>query len=157
MAVVCGWAASSAHASCTAENMDPRSTYIEIYVQQNEPALEFYKTANMNGEPFMELNREGLYIGEEQVCGWPNGNFFASGEPNRVLGFNGEEMTHPCPGDVPVKSGFGDYGKGTAVLCVEITGLRLNSAETTYLDEPLFFSLQRMPENSWRYVPAGER
>lgn len=134
--------------------MHSRKNYIELSLQ-HEPRIEFYESANMNGEPLIKLDRDGLFVNDAQVCGWPNGNFFASAEPNRVLGFNGEEMTHPCPVDVPVKSGFGDYGKGTGVLCVEITALRLNVAETYYFDNPLFFSLQGLPADSWKYVPSG--
>ena len=151
-----GMAAKTSWAECSAKNQDTKKAHVE-FVLASLPALRFFSDSDRTGRPIIQLNDRGLYVGDSLVCEWPNGSFSRTTEPNRVLGFDGREFSKPCPNNVPVKSGFGDMGLGTAVLCVEVEMIDNDIAELQYDNRRLSLDLQGIPKDSWRYQPPRIR
>jgi len=145
-----GMFAEACWADCSAKNQDPHKPHVE-FLLESLPTLQFYLSPHGANSPIIQLNDKGLYVEGNLVCEWPNNSFSKTPEPNRVLGFDGEKLSKPCPKEVPVKSGFGDMGVGTAVLCVEVEAVKNSIAEVQYKGKRLYLSLQEMPKDNWRY------
>lgn len=142
-------------ADCNARNQDPLKAHIELSLAALPP-LRFYRAADRAAPPVMHLDDRGLHLGNVLSCSWPGESFQATTEPNRVLGFDGAGVSRPCPGDLPVKSGFGDGGIGTAVLCVEVKSVRKDFATVSYRGADLYLDLRNLPSGSWSHQPPGK-
>jgi hypothetical protein len=151
-----GLAPVDSRADCSAKNQDPRKAHVELRLT-SLPRLQFYRAADLAGPPVMRLDERGLHVGTELACAWPGGSFRATAEPNRVLGFDGSTIAYPCAGDLPVKSGFGDGGIGTAVLCVEVRRVTRGLAKVPYRGADLYLDLRSLPKGSWSYEPRREK
>ena len=139
-------------ADCSVKNQDPHKSHIE-FLLESLPTPQFHLSPQGSNSPIILLNDKGLYVEDSLVCEWPNNSFSKTSEPDRVLGFDGEKLSKPCPKEIPVKSGFGDMGVGTAVLCVEVEAVKNNSAEVQYKGKRLYLNFQNIPKNKWRYEP----
>ncbi len=151
-----GLAPGGSRADCSAKNQDPRKAHVELRLS-SLPRLQFYRTADLTGPPVMRLDERGLHVGGELACAWPGGSFRETAEPNRVLGFDGSTISRPCADDLPVKSGFGDGGIGTAVLCVEVRRVSKGRAKVRYRGGDLYLDLRSLPKGSWSYEPRREK
>jgi hypothetical protein len=151
-----GLAPVDSQADCSAKNQDPRKAHIELRLS-SLTRLQFYRNADLAGPPAMRLDERGLHVGTELACAWPGGSFRETAEPNRVLGFDGSTISRPCADDLPVKSGFGDGGIGTAVLCVEVRRVSKGRAKVPYGGADLYLDLRNLPKESWSYEPRREK
>jgi hypothetical protein len=156
VALLLALAPAASLADCNARNHDPAKAHVELSVAAL-PLLRFYRTADRAGPPVMHLDDRGLHVGNVLACSWPGESFQGTAEPNRVLGFDGIGTSRACPGDLPVKSGFGDAGIGTAVLCVEVKRVRKGIATVPYRDADLYLDLRGLPRGSWSYEPRREK
>jgi len=103
----------------------------------------------MKGNPGILLNEKGAYIDNDLVCSWPHESFSQEIEPNRVLGFDGQLLSKPCPVGFPIESGFGDLGVGTAVLCLEVSKQTEEVIEVSYKSMMYYLDVKSLNDMSW--------
>lgn len=130
--------------SCAKIKHDRSKPHVELSLD-TPPNMRFFRDRRLRGEPSLVLNQEGLTINGEKICRWSGGSFFKATEPNRLL---------QCPNDIPIESGFGDSGVGTAVLCIELTRLPTKIAEVLYNGEKYYFDLETIEKNKWTIEPG---
>jgi hypothetical protein len=135
---------------CTGIEHNAHRAHAQIDVDE-PPDINFYATRDLQGTPVLRLDDRGLSADGQLLCGWPDGRFQETPEPNRVLG-SGQEA--PCPRS-PVKSGFGDNGVGTAVLCIELVRHSDGLAQVEFRGAPLYFSLGSFQAGTWGLEPAA--
>lgn len=135
--------------SCTSLNHDRTKSHIQLSLGST-PDLKFFDKNNFKGEPRIRLNEKGAYVGNELLCSWPQGSFTKEIEPNRVLGFDGQEVSNPCPVGFPIESGFGDLGVGTAILCLEVSRQSGDAFEVLYKGKSYFLDPKTLKSMNWK-------
>lgn len=133
---------------CDGIEHDANLAHVQLDVDQ-PPDIDFHADQDLHGTPILRLDDRGLFAEGRLLCGWPNGRFQETPEPDRVLGF---DQATPCPRS-PVKSGLGDNGVGTAVLCIEIVRHTDGVAQADFSGAPLYFSLRNLPIGKWGLEP----
>ena len=136
---------------CDGIEHDANRAHVQLDVDQL-PNIDFYADQDLHGTPVLQLNDRGLFAGELLLCGWPNGRFEETPEPNRVL--DRDQETRCTQG--PIRSGFGDNGAGTAVLCIEIVRHTDEFAQADFRGAPVYFSLRSLPIGKWSLEPSSE-
>ena len=141
----------SAYAECSCINLahDRTKQHIRLSLS-SAPHLKFFDNRRMKGKPHILLNEKGAYIDNDLICSWPHESFSQALEPNRVLGFDGQEVNKPCPAGFPIESGFGDLGVGTAVLCLEIIQQTDGIIEISYKNKSYYLDAKSLKGMNWK-------
>ena len=137
--------------------LNPEKTHVRVSLNTGLPKIEFFKSKKMNGAPFLMLTDKGVVLRGKKVCSWPNGRFDKENYSNMVLGYsnleflkNGQFEYAPCPSEVPIKSTWGDKGKGTAVLFIEVEEVIGNIVKVRNGRTVLYFSLKNLEKTGYR-------
>lgn len=131
---------------------DPSKEHVRIDLESWVPEVRL--KAERAEEPELYLNGSGLHHGLRLLCPWPKRRFDRSRSANMVLGFDGERVSSPCPEGSPFVSGFGDGGRGSAVLCLAVEKRLGGFVETSYRGKKHFLELSKLPPGAWRLVES---
>lgn len=160
-----------------AQVLDPAKPHIRIYLGAEPPALAFYDSPALSGEPVFRLDARGLKIDGRLVCSWPGGQYrYDRSAPMMVLGYaerdgNWEAVNGGCPAGVPIISGW-DFGGATLYVAVEkldglIVSVRYESRFAYFTLESLhgrpregsgdfLKQLSRTGRIGWEWLPSEE-
>jgi hypothetical protein len=123
------------------------------------PDLRFYTNRSLSGPPALRVDQHGAFVGDRQVCSWPESVYDAKNNANMVLGYRGRPEVgnakyDGCPTGFPVISTWGDHGLGGAVLYVDVVSRKGPIAEVRFEGKPYYFDLNAIPGDPRRPDPA---
>lgn len=108
----------------------PANSVMTFDMGSGSVLLEGFDNLELSGKPLLVLNDSGLFWQGKNLCTWHGGRFVPEKSFNMVL--------EKCPLNLPVKTVWGDRGKGTAVLEIRYLRQRRSILELTYKGKSIY-------------------